>query len=155
MDPITALSVAATAGQFVSFAYDLAKGTAERYRSIEGTEKRHLAMADDAKHINDLLDALSTQQDTTASTGTFLKPLTVSSLTTKLDTIVQECHAVAEELRALLYSTTVQPSEKRRMVRSLRLTFQSMRKDSEISRLHERLRSLREHVDSCLIMLLW
>ncbi|KJR87282.1 uncharacterized protein SPSK_02005 [Sporothrix schenckii 1099-18] len=154
MDPITALSVAAAAGQFVSFAYDLAKGTAERYRSIEGTEKRFVAVAADAKHINELLDALSTPNDVTGGTGSFVKSRTTSTLTTKLDAIVQECHAVGVELQTLLDSTAVQPSEKRRMVQSVRVTFRSMRKDSEISRLHERLRYLREHVDSCLIMLL-
>ncbi|KIH94905.1 hypothetical protein SPBR_03864 [Sporothrix brasiliensis 5110] len=120
MDPITALSVAAAAGQFVSFAYDLAKGTAERYRSIEGTEKRLLAVAADAKHINELLDALSTPNDVTGGTGSFVKSRTTSTLTTKLDAIVQECHAVGVELQTLLDSTTVQPSEKRRMVQSTR-----------------------------------
>lgn len=155
MDPITALSIATAAGQFVGFAFDLAKGTAERYRSIEGSEKRHLAIAENAKRIDDLLDGLSLPLYSPTSHATSLKPGATSSLAIKLNTITLECHAVARELQILLGSTGVPPSEKYRLAQSLKTTFRAMRKDSEISRLHEKLRGLRDHVDSCLIMLLW
>ncbi|CAK7200723.1 hypothetical protein SEUCBS139899_003422 [Sporothrix eucalyptigena] len=152
MDPITILSVACAAGQFVSFGFDLVKGSVERYRSIEGAEKRHLAMTEDAKRLSDLINALSRESSQSA---TFTLYQSKSPLALKLDFITYECYAVADELRELVSSTSVQPSEKRRMLQSIKMTIRSVRKDSAITNLHNRLRTLRENVDTCMMMVLW
>lgn len=102
MDPITALSVAAAAGQFLTFAFDLAKGAVERYRSIEGAEQKHIAIAEDAKHINDLLNALPAPNDIFENTDYGSGVRASSAITSKLETIVRECNTVSNELQTLL-----------------------------------------------------
>ncbi|EPE09508.1 small s protein [Ophiostoma piceae UAMH 11346] len=148
MDPVTALGVAAAAMQFVSFASDFVDGVISLHNSEEGQEARNADIANNAQHIEDILQGLRWTPSTYRSTPA------ADVLEAKLTIVISECHAVHKELDALLRTTQVTESKNGRAIEIIRVTWRSTRKKHEIDRLYEKLRHLRDHTNSCVMMLL-
>lgn len=98
MDPLSALSVAASAVQFVDFASSLLSSTAKLCRSASSGKDAHANLKTVTEDLREVSDRLIYSSKTNNSSDKSIKALCV------------ECHTLAQKLLEALNKLSVQPN---------------------------------------------
>lgn len=143
MDPITCLSVAGAAVQFLDFSLELVSKGAETYRH------GRLPPQIEAENASDDLFSFTTQLERSLyPSGNVLKPVTDNEVA--LQKLCEECSVIAKELLEKLNRITAQ-ARKGKLWDSFRHALLSVLKAKELSNYEERLSKYRKQIDTRLI----
>ena len=129
MDPVSAMSFAATILQFVEFSYGLVKGSYDIYRSSTGqsADKAHLSVI-----VDDLKDVTTALQSDNKLDGPHRGPL---------KKLAADCAAISRELSDILED--LKRKEGNKAWRSLEAKWKGLRKEKKMEDLEARLNSSR------------
>lgn len=136
MDPLSALSVAANVVQFVQVGGELVSRAVKFYRSSSGLLRQHEEL---------LTSAETLKQDTQAL-------LDGGELSGSVERLVNSCHELAAELIAILHE--LKPRSGNRKWEAVRQTVRTAYRDSAINSLIERMRLLRDGLNTHLLVTL-
>lgn len=129
MDPVSAISFAATILSFVDFSWNLVKGSYQIYQSATGT-------ATDNTRLSTVLDDLHKVTDTLQHNATGDSPHLED-----LRQLAAGCVEVSHELSSILEK--LKRKEGNKAWRSLETTWKHMRKEKEVTAIEQRLNTYR------------
>ena len=147
MDPVSALSIAAGVAQFLDFAVGLVSGTWKRYRSATGTLGRDEEIESLVKRILSYSDKLRCPPKTKAS-GVGI----ATGQADQLQTIVQSCKGVADELLGIL--STLKIDRRHQLMESLIVTAKAVAKDKKVQELLKKLIHLQSELSFLLLAMI-
>jgi hypothetical protein len=133
MDPITAVSFAASIVTFVDFAWELISGAAELYKSPDGRTNQNA-------HIETVISDLEDVTDDLGSAA-----LGDSKEMRRLKRLAAKCSELAEELLQLMRKLRLD-GNKNSPWKSLVVKWRSMRKSDQVASMEERLREYRSEI---------
>lgn len=141
LDPLTALSVAATVVQFVDFGSKLVSKGKEFYKSPDGVLLENAELEDASGRLQGLSRSLE------ESLYQFVGPLTERDQ--RLELVVKSCRSIAAELDSRLQKLKLAvPTGKRHSKRkSFRQALKSVWSKEEVMECAERLRELRSELE--------
>jgi len=137
MDPLSALSVAASAVQFIDFATNLLSGTMEIYRSAEGAQSATRDLKSIIRHFKELNDSLLLSSSDPEG-GKDLQQLCL------------DCSKVAEQLLSALNKISVEG--KATLWKSFIVALKSVWSHDEIEVLERRLDMFRRQISMQIIV---
>ncbi|KAE9368295.1 hypothetical protein N431DRAFT_493784 [Stipitochalara longipes BDJ] len=144
MDPLSALSIAASVVQFVQFSASLVSKTHEIYTSNEGTLSANVQAEAATKLLIDLVDKLRDPPVTDCS----FPPAEFQAL----GDICNECVGISNELLARLDKLRVQDSHNHRKWKSFRQALKSVWSKDGIEAIRKRLAAGKDELDMHLIV---
>jgi flagellar motility protein MotE (MotC chaperone) len=140
MDPLTAIGLAGSIVQFVSFSHELVSLGKEIYKSSEGT-REHVELDTMIKDLSYIHKSLL--QSWAAD------PTRRSEQENNIASLVTQCEPIYKELRRVLASLQVQGDH--RKWKSFCKALKSVWKEDQINSLEKRLQRLQQQIDSHLI----
>ena len=146
LDPLTALSLAASAIQLVDFSGKIISKGKSLYKSLEGVTRENA----------ELEESIARSKESSIGLKNALPPKT-AGLTTDEDRLRKTCKAcahVSEELISCLQSLRVSSTARHRGLESLRKALKTMLSSSKSDALLERLTILRAELDTHILILL-
>lgn len=141
MDPISAVSFAATILTFVDFSWNLVRGSYNIYRSATGESADHAQISTVLADLNGVTETLRSDVRADSPHGDFLKKL------------AGDCASVSAELSAILEG--LQRKEGNKIWRSLEARWKSMRKEKKVASIERRLNSFRLELLLRLNIIIW
>jgi hypothetical protein len=142
MDPMTAIGLAGSIVQFVSFSHEFVSLGKEIYKSSAGAREQSIeldTMIQDLSAIHEsLLQSWSTD------------PARRSKQENNIANLVTQCEPIYKELQGVLAGLQVQGDDRRKW-KSFCKALKSVWKEDQISRLEKRLHRLQQQIDSHLI----
>jgi hypothetical protein len=142
MDPMTAIGLADSIVQFVSFSHEFVSLGKEIYKSSAGAREQSIeldTMIQDLSAIHkSLLQSWSTD------------PANRSNQENNIASLVTQCEPVYKELQGVLAGLQVQGDDRRKW-KSFCKALKSVWKEDQISSLEKRLQRLQQQIDSHLI----
>lgn len=139
MDPLSALSVAASVVQFIDFASTLVSSTYKIYKSTTGDTKEKLDLKVVTSSLKSLSNDLRLSLDQDTSEGKEL-----SKVDTEINTLCASCSDIADELILALEKLNVQKEHD--IWQSVRTALQSVWGRKEVDTLVKRLESFRSQI---------
>jgi hypothetical protein len=141
MDPLSAVGLAGTVVQFVSFAHEIVSLGKEIYKSPTGSKQESMEIGTMLKDLSELHQSLcySWRQDASQR----------SREENTLFSLVKQCEPINNELQRVLRSLEIQGTH--RKWKSLRTAVKLVWKEGEINDLEKRLRRLQRQIDSHLV----
>lgn len=133
MDPITAVSFAASIITFVDFASELVSGAFELYKSPTGHTAKNVHVEDVINDLQEVADDLDTDSLGNSREAKRLRRLAI------------KCNELAEELLTLLKRLRLDGNQNRPW-KSLVMKWRNMRKAEEVTAIEERLREYRSEM---------
>jgi hypothetical protein len=146
VDPMSALSVAATAVQFVDFSRILVCKSKDLYRSMDGVLPENRGTETIAMRLKEMAEALQTQS---VQASQF-----VGYTTSRLQTLCNECDVISTRLLDRLRLLRVPDNARCRTWKSFRQALKSVCSKHEIDDLAKMLSSLRDELDTEVLILL-
>jgi len=143
MDPLSAVSLAATVVQFVDFASKVLSKTNELYNSATGAS---LSNSECATVTRDLIALDKRLTDRSSKRGSLSKEEYA------LEALCRGCNVIADELLEHLEKIKVQGKHKR--WKSLRQALKSISSESAVDEISKRLGRYREELDTHLLALI-
>ena len=146
LDPLTALSLAASAIQLVDFSGKILSKGKSLYKSVEGVTRENEELEESTARLKESCIGLKNA----------LPPET-AGLTTDEERLRETCEAcalVAEELISCLQSLRVSSRARHRGLESLRKALKTVLSSSKSDALLERLTNLRAELDTHILILL-
>jgi hypothetical protein len=141
MDPISAVSFAASIITFVDFASELVSGASELYKSPTGRTANNIHIENVINDLQDVADDLNTDS------------LGNSKEAKRLRRLALNCKELAEKLLGVLRRLRLDGNQNRPW-KSLVVMWRNMRKADEVDSIEERLREYRSEMmlELCLMM---
>jgi hypothetical protein len=142
MDPMTAIGLAGSIVQFVSFSHEFVSLGKEIYKSSAGVREQSIeldTMIQDLSAIHEsLLQSWSTD------------PTRRSKQENNIASLVTQCEPIYKELQGVLAGLQVQGDDRRKW-KSFCKALKSVWKEDQINNLEKRLHRLQQQIDSHLI----
>jgi hypothetical protein len=148
LDPLSALSVAASAVQFIDFARIIVCKSKALYLSTDGLLQEHKQTETVTMRLKELAESFKALQDPPLSNSDAI--LTDSHL----QTICMECGSISTELLQRLHQLKVPDQSKHRKWKSFRQALKSVWSKREIDNMANRLSDLRSELDTEVLNLL-
>lgn len=147
LDPLTALSVAGNIVQFTDFGVKLLKEGRELYASADGSiqHNRELElMSDDLRHLVDRI----------RKSIVFTVPENgpTDQERSSIFAVAKECDKLADILLGILASLKIQPQDKQSKWRTFQQALRSVRSESEIDNIAQRLANARAQLDTNILV---
>jgi hypothetical protein len=150
MDPLSALSIAASAVQFIQFGCSLVSKSKEIFRSNDGRTLEHNECERAVDRLLELTGKLETPPketgDVTAALG-----IPGSGATGAIKDICDNCIAIGRELRTGLEKLKLKEGASHRQWKSFRQALKSIFSKGDLDKLEARLLACRKELDSHLI----
>jgi cell division protein FtsL len=140
MEPVTAVSLAASIVTFIAFASHIVSGTYEVYQSTSG-------MTEDNVHVENVVEELI---DVTAHLSTTTPGRSRHEIALK--SLAAECEDLSVKLQTLVHALKV--SGNHTTWKSLKVKIKSMRKSKDIANLEKRLEDYRAQILTRLTLIL-
>ncbi len=147
MDPLSALSIAAGVAQFLDFAVGLISGSWKRYRSATGTLEKDEETELLVHRLLSYSDKLHCPSKTEASGAVI-----ATGQADQLQTIVQSCKSVADELLGIL--STLKIDRRHRLLESLIVTARAIAKEKKVQDLLKKLVHLQSELSFLLLAMI-
>jgi hypothetical protein len=145
MDPLTALSVAASVVQFVDYGTKLLSKGRELYKSANGALSENIELEEASSRLKLLSSDLQT-----SLRGGGQGP--VNEQDQALETICNGCIEVSEDLTARLKKLMLQSDQKHRVWESFKLTLKTVLSKEKIEETALKLAKLRSELDTHVIL---
>jgi hypothetical protein len=149
LDPLTALSLAASAIQLVDFSGKIISKGKSLYKSVEGVIRENAELEESTARLKESCISLkiALPLETAVSAG-------LTTEDERLRTTCEACALVSEELISCLQSLKVSSGARRRGLESLRKALKTVLSTSKCDALLGRLRDLRAELDTHILVIL-
>lgn len=155
LDPVSAVSFAASIVQLIAFTEGLCRKTAEVYRSADGCLVQHTELETIIASFAELVDVVDENQSLfNPSSALSIQLKRPDAVPTELDKLAASAKVVVKEITELLCLLRGD-SDSNRVWRSVRHAILSVIKENKLEALEQRLNSLRNQINSSLIASLW
>jgi hypothetical protein len=164
LDPISALSVAAAAVQFVQFSTHLVSKGRQVYSSSHGVTQENEIAETVTLRLQELAQRVAKDLITSPINAKVLKSIQIRSSSQganellehceRIQSICKECHGLSETLLEHLYKLKVPTGSEHRKWKSFRHALKGVWSKADLDRMSVRLTSLREELDSHMLFIL-
>ncbi|KAE9374106.1 hypothetical protein N431DRAFT_371507, partial [Stipitochalara longipes BDJ] len=146
MDGLSALSVAASAAQFIEFSCSLVTKSKEIYNSTQGTLLQQVEIEDATRRLVELSERIKTSTNLQANPDSSIETDRTENQT--LAAICKGCLAVSNQLLSKLQTLKVTDGQKHRGYKSFRQALKGVWSKGAIDNLAKRLSAFRDELDA-------